>query len=107
VTLNEHRIHYDADYVRGVEGYPGLVGHGPLQAIILMNLFRDYHPDARIKAFQFRGKAPLFAGEDAVFGLAVEDGAANLWVQPANREVSFVASIQFDRPAFTRRTVGR
>jgi 3-methylfumaryl-CoA hydratase len=31
LTYNAHRIHYDRDYARDVEGFPGLVTHGPLQ----------------------------------------------------------------------------
>ena len=38
LTFNGHRIHYDQPYVTGVEGYPGLVVHGPLQATLLLNL---------------------------------------------------------------------
>ena len=37
-TGNSHRIHYDADYVRNEEGYPNIVIHGPLQAILLADL---------------------------------------------------------------------
>ena len=36
LTFNGHRIHYDAPYARGVEGYPGLIVHGPLQASLLV-----------------------------------------------------------------------
>ena len=38
LTGNGHRIHYDLDYVTRVEGYPGLVVHGPLQATLLAAL---------------------------------------------------------------------
>ncbi len=33
VTFNGHRIHYDRTYAKDVEKYPGLVVHGPLQAV--------------------------------------------------------------------------
>ncbi len=35
LTYNAHRIHYDRDYARDVEGYPGLFTHGPLQALAM------------------------------------------------------------------------
>ena len=57
LTGNGHRIHYDADYVRDVEGYPGLVVHGPLQATWLAGLA----PCAPAR-FAFRGRRPAFAG---------------------------------------------
>ena len=40
LTFNGHRIHYDRKYVTEVEGYPGLIVHGPLIATLLMDLLR-------------------------------------------------------------------
>ncbi len=59
LTFNAHRIHYDRAYATNVEGYPGLVVHGPLTAVLLMELVRR---NARrpITAYTFRGLAPLF-----------------------------------------------
>ncbi len=71
LTGNGHRIHYDADYVRGVEGYPGLVVHGPLQATWLAGLLAD----REIEAFSFRGLRPAFHGAKLVTE-AWEDGGA-------------------------------
>ncbi|MDW8444930.1 MAG: MaoC family dehydratase N-terminal domain-containing protein [Acetobacteraceae bacterium] len=63
LTGNGHRIHYDADYAREVEGYPGLVVHGPLQATLLALLARRIHPSGRMVRFSFRALRPAFAGE--------------------------------------------
>ncbi len=57
LTGNGHRIHYDLDYVRGVEGYPGLVVHGPLQATLMAGLL----PRSPTR-FSFRGRRPAFHG---------------------------------------------
>ena len=59
LTGNGHRIHYDADYVRGEEGYPGLIVHGPLQATWLAALAVELGP---VRSFSFRGRRPAFAG---------------------------------------------
>ena len=40
LTFNGHRIHYDRSYVTEVEGYPGLIVHGPLIATLLLDLLR-------------------------------------------------------------------
>ena len=64
LTFNSHRIHYDRDYVTGVEGYPGLVVHGPLIATLLVDLIRRQAPEARIEAFSFRAVSPLFDGNE-------------------------------------------
>jgi 3-methylfumaryl-CoA hydratase len=59
LTFNAHRIHYDRPYATGVEGYPGLVVHGPLTAVLLMELVRR-NIGRPVRAFSFRGQAPLF-----------------------------------------------
>ena len=59
LTLNAHRIHYDRPYAIVEEGYPALVVHGPLTAILLLHLVRE-HTVRPITAFSFRGQGPLF-----------------------------------------------
>jgi 3-methylfumaryl-CoA hydratase len=59
-TFNSHRIHYDQPYATGVEGYPGLVVHGPLTATLLLDLLRRQLPSAEVKRFEFRALKPLF-----------------------------------------------
>jgi 3-methylfumaryl-CoA hydratase len=61
LTFNGHRIHYDQPYATGVEGYPGLVVHGPLIATLLLDLLLEECPATRVRAFRFRAVAPLFA----------------------------------------------
>ena len=60
LTFNGHRIHYDQPYATGVEGYPGLVVHGPLIATLLMDLIRRERPQARLSRFAYRAVSPLF-----------------------------------------------
>lgn len=59
LTFNAHRIHYDRPYAMSEEGYPALVVHGPLTAILLLELVR-HNTSRRIAGFSFRGQAPLF-----------------------------------------------
>jgi 3-methylfumaryl-CoA hydratase len=63
LTFNSHRIHYDHPYVTGVEGYPGLVVHGPLVATLLLDLAAEHCGPNALKRFSFRGLAPAFADE--------------------------------------------
>ena len=63
LTFNGHRIHYDMDYSRGVEGYAGLVTHGPLLAQLLMLLAEKRL--GRVQSFAFRATAPLMHDEAA------------------------------------------
>jgi 3-methylfumaryl-CoA hydratase len=60
LTFNGHRIHYDRSYVTGVEGYPGLVAHGPLIATLLLDLLRRERPQAQVTRFAFKAARPIF-----------------------------------------------
>ena len=59
LTSNGHRIHYDYEYVTQVEGYPGLIVHGPLQAQLLADLVREYFK-APLASFSFQARRPIF-----------------------------------------------
>ncbi|MEO6322898.1 MAG: MaoC family dehydratase N-terminal domain-containing protein [Polaromonas sp.] len=60
LTFNGHRIHYDRKYVTEVEGYPGLIVHGPLIATLLVDLVRRHAPHAFIRRFNFKALRPTF-----------------------------------------------
>ncbi|KAA3649579.1 MAG: acyl-CoA dehydrogenase [Proteobacteria bacterium] len=60
LTFNGHRIHYDRKYVTEVEGYPGLVVHGPMVATLLLDLLRHQLPDAELASYEFRAVRPVF-----------------------------------------------
>ena len=67
LTYNAHRIHYDRTYATEVEGYPGLVVHGPLQAIALAELCRRNVPGRPLRTFRFRAVSPAFDGRPLRF----------------------------------------
>ncbi|TDF67491.1 MaoC family dehydratase N-terminal domain-containing protein [Cupriavidus sp. L7L] len=60
LTFNGHRIHYDRRYVTEVEGYPGLIVHGPLIATLLLDLLQRELPQAEVASFRFRAVRPTF-----------------------------------------------
>jgi 3-methylfumaryl-CoA hydratase len=82
LTFNGHRIHYDRDYVTQVEGYPGLVVHGPLVATLLLDLIRREMPNAAIARFDFTAASPLFDIHSfTVCGKREADGGVALWAR--------------------------
>ena len=82
LTFNSHRIHYDRPYATGVEGYPGLVVHGPLIATLLLDLIRRERPEAVVKEFDFKAVSPLFDTDSFVICGRIEtDGSVCLWAQ--------------------------
>jgi 3-methylfumaryl-CoA hydratase len=60
LTFNSHRIHYDRPWAMDVEGYPGLVVHGPLTTTLLIDFARDQNPGRRIAGYTTQARAPLF-----------------------------------------------
>lgn len=60
LTYNGHRIHYDRPYVTEVEGYPDLVIHGPLLALLALELPRTRLGPGAVRAFAFRLVRPAF-----------------------------------------------
>ncbi|WP_235399211.1 FAS1-like dehydratase domain-containing protein [Sphingomonas sp. SRS2] len=94
LTFNSHRIHYDRDYARHVEGYPGLVVHGPYQATLLIDLYLRRHPGARARSFEFRARAPLFDGADATLNLTGTARAAEAWTAGPAGAPAMTATIE-------------
>ena len=83
LTFNGHRIHYDRRYVTEVEGYPGLVVHGPLIATLLMDLLRRQALLAEVTSFRFKAVRATFDGHPMrVNGQPSADGkSVHLWAQ--------------------------
>jgi 3-methylfumaryl-CoA hydratase len=82
LTFNGHRIHYDRDYVTKVEGYPGLIFHGPLQAALLVEFAAKLRGGNSPKTFSYRGVQPLFDG--AEFSVNADGGTNEMAVWTAN-----------------------
>ena len=92
-TFNSHRIHYDRNYAVNVEGYPGLVVHGPLIAILLVDLFLQNHPSARITSFRFRAQKPLFDFQPLTVCGIKRNAGAELWALNENRQIVMHAEL--------------
>src|SRR5262249_41484145 len=60
LTFNSHRIHYDRSWAMDVEGYPGLVVHGPLTSTLLLDFARDSNPGKTFRTYTTQARAPLF-----------------------------------------------
>ena len=82
LTFNGHRIHYDRDYVTKVEGYPGLIFHGPLQAALIVEFAAKLHGGMPPKKFSYRGVQPLFEGSE--FSINANDTSAGMELWTAN-----------------------
>lgn len=77
LTHNAHRIHYDQAYTTSVEGYPQLVVHGPLLALLLLELPRRHAPGRSVAAFTFRARRPAYCGQPVLIHGGPADTASS------------------------------
>lgn len=78
LTFNGHKIHYDSDYAREVEGYSNVVVHGPLLATLMLDLAVE---NARsIKKFSYRARSPICLPEGLTTHGKVQGNDTQLWV---------------------------
>ena len=96
LTFNGHRIHYDLDFVRQEENYPGLIVHGPLQTTLLLELCRN-HEGRPVKKLDYRALHPVFHTERfTVNGNPASDGSsASLWTANAAGNYAMSATAHF------------
>lgn len=97
LTFNGHRIHYDRRYATDVEGYPGLVVHGPLIATYLLDLLRRSLPSAHVAKFHFRAVSPLFdTAPFTLCGKTGDGGDIRLWARSAAGGLAMDATASID-----------
>jgi 3-methylfumaryl-CoA hydratase len=94
LTFNGHRIHYDQRFCTEVEGYPGLVVHGPLIATLLLDLLRRNRKDVKVERFSFRAVRPLFDETPFwVCGRSESDGKTiQLWARDSDNRLAMDAT---------------
>lgn len=94
LTFNAHRIHYDRDYARTVEGYPDLVVHGPLTATLLADLAVG-QTGRRLATFSFRALSPLFDTDPFHIAGACDGDSLELWAATSTGGLAMSASAEF------------
>ena len=91
LTFNGHRIHYDADYARSVEGYANVVVHGPLLATLLMDLaLRNHGP---LHTFSYRARSPLVLPDGFTVNGRRDGGATSLWAASPDGRLAMSAEV--------------
>ncbi len=90
LTFNGHRIHYDADYCRSVEGYDNLVVHGPLVATLLAGLAQEL-AGAALTRFEYRALSPVLLGQGLTLNAWPQAGRVSLHASVGDGRVSMRA----------------
>jgi len=101
LTFNSHRIHYDRAWAMDVEGYPGLVVHGPLTSTLLVDFARDHTPGRAFRTYTAQARAPLF--DTAPFELrgrpAADGTGCEVWAVTPEGTVAMSAQVEFETRA--------
>ena len=93
MTFNPHRIHYDRTYATTVEGYPGLVVHGPFSQQCLIDLVCDSNPGRKLSTFNMRARAPLFdTAPYTVVGRPTGADSCEVWAVTPEGTIAMVAN---------------
>ncbi len=97
LTFIGHRIHYDHLYATETEGYPGLLVHGPLTALLLLELYRDQGPGRVVAEFRFRARRPLFVNAPFQVTGRMDEGGESCTLQAADPEgmVAMTGAVAF------------
>jgi 3-methylfumaryl-CoA hydratase len=97
LTFNPHRIHYDRGYATTVEGYPGLVVHGPYSQQCLLDFARDHVPERMMITFTQRARAPLFdTAPFTLVGRPTDSGrSAEVWALTNHGTIAMQAKATF------------
>lgn len=94
LTFNGHRIHYDKPYATSVEGYPGLIVHGPMQATMLCHLAADLQ-GAAPRQFDFRSVSPIYDTADFTLNAERRDDGYRLWTAQIGGPVAMEATARW------------
>ncbi len=94
LTFNGHRIHYDLPYVTQVEGYPGLVVHGPLQATLLLRFATAIRGTSPAR-FSYRGLSPAFDTAPLTVNATPQGATLRLWTARPGGPVAMSAEAQW------------
>lgn len=100
LTFNGHRIHYDADYCRQVEGYPGLVVHAPLAATLMLDLAAEYGEQSgesrAIRQFRQKSVSPLFSPDPFSIHLSEQQSNWEMWAANPDGNLASRATLVLD-----------
>lgn len=95
LTFNGHRIHYDRDYCREVEGYPDLVVHGPLIGTLLAGFAVAQKPEMTLKSYGFRAVSPICGSMPFSLNAAGDGDGLKLWAVSPEGALAMQAEATF------------
>jgi len=95
LTFNGHKIHYDRSYCTQIEGYAGLVVHGPLLATLLLHVLNQEYSDKKVATFEFRAIKPVFDFNEFYVCGNIQTQNGELWIEHIDGQTAMQANVTF------------
>lgn len=96
LTFNAHRIHYDQDYARNVEGYPNVMVHGPLLLLLALESFRSQFDGKILEHVDYKISGPVYLGEQiTISGKSVDNHRSELRICGHENNIALSASVKW------------
>ncbi len=96
LTFNAHRIHYDQDYARNVEGYPNALVQGPLLLLLALESFRSRFDGKTLEYVEYKINGPVYLGEKiSIYGKSVDNHMSELRVCGPERNIALSATVKW------------
>ena len=96
LTFNSHRIHYDLDYVKKMEGYPNIVVHGPYLLVLMLDAFKNKDDGRVIEDVEYRAVGPVYLGEQiTIHGKGVDNHRTELRVTGHEGNLAMTATVNW------------
>ncbi|MFU8813407.1 MAG: hypothetical protein ACNA78_10620 [Balneolaceae bacterium] len=96
LTFNAHRIHYDQEYAREVEGYPNCMVHGPLLLLLALEAFRSQFDGRYLEEVEYHLPGPVYLGEQmTISGKSVDNHRSELRITGPEKKVALKASVKW------------
>lgn len=96
LTYNAHRIHYDQDYARQVEGYPNVMVHGPLLLLLALQSFRSQFDGKSLEEVTYEVRGPVYLGEQiSISGKGVDNHKSELRICGPENNIALKAAVKW------------
>lgn len=96
LTYNAHRIHYDQDYARNVEGYPNVMVHGPLLLLLALESFRSQFDGKILEDVTYEIRGPVYLGEQiTISGKDVDNQKTELRITGHENNIALKAQVKW------------
>ncbi|WP_340105227.1 hypothetical protein [Rhodohalobacter sp. 8-1] len=96
LTFNAHRIHYDQDYARDVEGYPNVMVHGPLLLLLALESFKSEFDGRVLENVEYEIRGPVYLGDQiTISGKGVDNHETELRITGHEKKIALKARVKW------------